>query len=521
MMQLNKKKGFLGPVGLLFLGSLLLFGAVMPGNHSEAEDAFEYSRLIEEGHGAGQFHPHHLLYIPMQKAVFKTTCMLGYNGRSYYVARAVSMVAGSAALCLFYLIAVRMQRLTETFHDKKIPLFATLGLLFSYGFLRYACEVEVYIPASAMMLAGFYCALRDDKPWLVFSLSVLFSASAILMHAINTVAGLIVIPLIYVVSMRRWKHALVHGFATLVIVGVVYWLVQNVWGTFKPATDTASEGWLRPGAFVKAVVGFGQCLLSANFLFTYQPVCEKLQSLFPYRMFAEEMFTGACLPTWLRVIAPVTFVLALVLLIFFAFRLLMLLIRRRRISGTVACIVVWVAGAALPTLVLEPSNPELWIMAMVPLWMLCTLLVMQMSSAIVAKRLLMLAVLFLGIHNIVAGMGSIKARGGDYVFKKSEWLLQAAGPNDVINTADSFVFTFYLNYWSRAEIRNVNTQDWNAGNTTFVLDDVFNPPAAIGIRYPGQAKRVAGTAAELRPYCRKIHDDQFGGVWIVDEGRME
>ncbi len=503
------------PVGLLFVGSLLLFMLVMPGNHSEAEDAFEYSRLIEEGQGARQFHPHHLLFIPVEKAVFHTVQALGYGGRSYYVARAVSMVSGSLALCFFYLIACRLQLLAGMTPGGWVPWSTTLGLLFSYGFLRYACEVEIYVPASALMLVGIYCSLRENQHCGMAVLAILFSAFAVLLHVINAAAAFVVVPLIYVLTNRHWKRAWVHVVSTLVVVGAVYWFVQSTWGTFKPATDMASEGGFRPGSLLKAGIGFGQSLLSANFLFAYDTIYQKLQAIFPYRMFAEEVFAGSCIPSWLRMIAPITFVSALVGLGVLVVQVFRSVARCRWCSGTLTWILVWLGGAILPTLMLEPSNPELWVMALIPLWLMAAWLLMSLPSSSLTKPVSIVAIALLGLHNLIAGMGIMKSKNGDYLFKKAEWVIQVAGKNDVINTADSFVFTFYLDYWGKAEVRNINTQEWKMGETTYVLGDVFNPPKSIGVRYPNEAAQVAKTAAELSPLCTKVHDDIFGGVWIL------
>ena len=495
---------------------LAFFALIAPGNHSEAEDAFEYSRLIEGGRDAVLFHPHHLLYLPLQKAVFQTVGVLGYGGRSYYVARAVSMVGASLALFLFYLIACRLQGWAGGPSDRRLPLISTLGLLCSYGFVRYACEVEIYIPAMALALAAVYSALRAAASNRWFAAGIVFAALAVLMHTINAAVALVVLPSIYLLVFRQWKRAALHAVATLAIVGLVYLAVQNIWGTFHPPVDSASEGGLQPGTIGKAMVGFGQCILSANFVFAYETVAEKLQALFPYRVFTEELFAAAHMPPWLKAIAPVTFVFALAGLIGAAGFLFFNGLRRRVFSWTFFVLLLWLGGTMFPTLLLEPSNPELWILALAPLWAVFLWLAATLHGSGKAMRLFALMVCLLGAHNLVAGMGSMRDREGDYNFKKAEWVLRQATPNDVLNTSDSFVFTFYLNYWSQAETRNINTQGWKSGATTYVFGDVFSPPAAIGVRYPEFAEKVAATATELKLLCRKIHDDQFGGIWIVD-----
>lgn len=499
---------------LFMVAALCVFAVLLPGNHSEAEDAFEYSRLVEEGQGAELFHPHHLLYLPVQKGIFNAVQSVGYEGRSYYVVRAVSMLSGALALYLFLLVAGRLQAAAGDHADRRMPWIATLGLLSSYGYIRYACEVEIYVPAMTLMLASVYAALRAGESGKWFAAAILFSAFALLLHTINAATALVVVPCIYLFHGRRWKQSLLHVAVTLSLVGVVYLWVQSTCGTFRPATDTASEGLLRPGTMGKAIVGFGQCILSANFVFAYENVAAKMQALFPYRVFAEEMFAGSHLPGWLKGMAPVTFIATLLVWFSMSLWLLVSAIRRRVFDRTVLWILPWLGGTLSPTLLLEPSNPELWILALAPLWMLLAWFSIRLK---VTVRLLIPAVALLMVHNLVAGMGSVRNRAGDYNYAKAEWMLQQAEAGDTIHTAESFVFTFYLDYWSEAEVRNVNTQTWHPGTTTYVFDDVFHPPEAVGIRYPVFAERVGVTAAELQPLCRKIHDDQFGGIWVVDE----
>jgi hypothetical protein len=115
-------------------------------------------------------------------------------------------------------------------------------------------------------------------------------------------------------------------------------------------------------------------------------------------------------------------------------------------------------------------------------------------------------------------LGSIHSKETDYNFRKAEWLLKHAQTGDVLNTADSFVFTFYLNYWSgeKVEVRNLNTQSWKKGKTTYVLGDLFAPSLPITVRYPEYINRIQQTRSILKPLSRKVHDDAFGGVWIVE-----
>lgn len=492
----------------LFIGSLLLFVLLAPGNHSDAEDAFEYSRLIEEGTGSDLYHPHHLIYLPSQQGIFKVVQIFGYSGRSYYVARAVSMLSAALSLCLFYLIACQIAG-----RETMFPMVGTLGLLFSYGFLRYACEVEIYLPAMVFMLGAIYAAFHAEHPKAWSLAGIIFSSLAVLMHTITLASALVIVPFIYLSRSNGWKRAVVHVVATPIFIGVVYLFIQNTCGIFKPPIDSATEGWLRAGTLGKAAVGFGQCLISGNFLFAYEAVTGKLQAIFPYRVFTEEIFAAADMPTWLRTFAPLTFGLAAVsvfgagcILIFYA-------IRRRLFDRLHVLLLLWLGGTLFPTLVLEPSNPELWILALAPLWMLFLRLLVNLP--LFGRRLAFIMVGVLGVHNIVAGMGSMRSQNGDYNFRKAAWMIEHGGVADTVHTGESFVFTFYLDYWGNAKVRNVNSQRWESGAITYVFDDVFRASGAFGVRYPDFADNVLATAKELKPLCTRIYTDEFGGMWVV------
>ena len=498
-------------------GSFLLFLLVLPQNHTEAEDAFQYARLIEEGQCDVIYHPHHLIYLPVQQGIFHTVQRLGLDIRAYYTARAVSLVSGALAIGFFYLIACRIQRTMGG--SRELPWIAVLGLLFSYGFIRYACEVEIYVPALAMGLAALYTALRagDSRRWL--AAGILLASLALLLHILNFALVLAAIPAFYLLVEKNRKHALVHAAGVSAATGLVYMAVHYTCGIYRPPMEAAAEGGLNPVSLAKAAAGFGQCLLSANFLFTSSAITERLQQIFPYRVFAEELFAAARMPAWFTWVAIVTFLGALTAFVVSFFAVLVQALKHRANGAFLVVILLWLGGTMAPTLLLEPSNPELWILALAPLWGLILWMGCTLKDRKRLSRLLFLTVILLGIHNLHAGMGMVKSREGDYNVRKAEWILKNADRDDVIHTADSFVFSFYLKYWSDAEVKNMNTKhwQWETGERTFLFDDVFNPPSSVSVRSPERAAQVESLARNLAPHSTIVHEDDFGGIWLLDD----
>src|SRR5688572_27200805 len=123
---------------LLSLSIVALYLLLLPANHSEAEDAFWYAYDVENGSLIDTLHPHHLLYIPLNRAIYLT----GITERSYPLMVGVNVVLGVATVCLFVLL------LRKIGMPSGYALTMGASLAFSYGYWRYSVEVEVYILAA-------------------------------------------------------------------------------------------------------------------------------------------------------------------------------------------------------------------------------------------------------------------------------------------------------------------------------------------------------------------------------------
>lgn len=491
-----------------FFAALVLLLLTCPANHTEAEDAFEYSRLVEQGSGAEIFHPRHLLYLPAGKAVVRLCQAGGYGGRAYPVLVAISMFSGAAALVS---VLGLMRLLVPSGSDGRFGAFLAMGgLLFSYGFWRYACETEIYVPGLALVLGAMLVLSKGGDSFWAGAVYVLLAAFAVLLHVVNVVPALLIAPLLAGRCGRNYKRVAMLAVLSAVLVCGTYLWVDSVWGTYMPYSDTPAERFFQRGFFLKAIIGFGQCLLSGNFLFAYPSFSTRLQDIFPYRMFAEELFMGAHISPLLRVCASVTFLFSLVLL-----PVSFLAAVARKFSWTVLILLVWLGGVAFPTMALEPSNPELWIFSLVPLWMLFGWFVASIEK-VVRRRICVAGVLLLGLHNWAGGMAPLQSDASDYNVQKSAWIRNHAQKGDVVLTADSFVFLSYLKYWTAAEVLDMNNQSWRRGEKTYVLGDVFAPPASLAVRYPDKALRVRETADAIKNDCSMLYDDAFGGVWIME-----
>jgi hypothetical protein len=290
---------------------------------------------------------------------------------------------------------------------------------------------------------------------------------------------------------------------------------------------------LLPNDFPHAVVGFGQLLVSGNFLFSYGPVQDRLADWFPHRNFGDEVFAGdhtASIVSW---VAPFTLGLAVVVLLVAvcvaAARWL-----RRIGRPPVAALVSWLAGHTFILLVIPESldQPEVWMLALPPT---VALLVYGLEKPDREARHwkeylpIVLAGALLA-HNLVGGLVPMYGAAGDRMDQKSAWLLENAGTEDVILTADGANYFRYLRYEAESdvialqrigdrqdlEIDEVRAAIESTTGTVYISGDVFEPPLDYREREPDHYAALLEFAASLEPVSRMVIDDEFGGVFVLD-----
>jgi len=503
---------------LLFVAVFALLVLTVPENHTEAEDAFEYARLAEQETGAPLFHVHHLFYLPLVQGLFRLLQAVGYTGRAFPVLIGVSIVCGALSVSLFTALLARKRGLTGV-----LPF--GFGLLFSYGFWRYACEAEIYAPALCVALAVFWML---DQSWTerrrTLAVSLL-SAFGLCIHVMNVIPLLGGVALYYLVD-RKVKRAAVHVLLTGALAALIYVAVAGTAGLHVPHGDSQPlEGGLNLAMFGKGAVGFAQALVSGNYLFICPVFQQQIQELFPYRTFAEEIYMGGrvSMPSFYAALG--TAILGLTGILLF----LLDVVRRRfrdlwpvEWSPSLAAALFWLAGLGGTVLIFEPGNPEMWIMALLPLWWCIALLLNRLPCQL--QRLVVVLVVLLGLHNWLGGMVPIQSCAGDYNYQKTRWLFSQDTGGALVVTAENPVYVFYLNHWIDAEILDLNhsvevektlekIENWPG--PVYLLGEVFNPPRALAVRFPVSGGFLARYAAALRPGAVKVHENELGAVYEI------
>jgi len=510
----------------LFLFAFLFYWntALRIENRTEAEDAYAYAAMVEtEGH-SWLYHPHHLLHGSLMKAGYSGLQSLGWNGRAFDFLMLISSLSAAGTLLLFFQFCYRRFSLRPV-----SSLLATGLLAVSYGFWRYAAEAEVVLPASFLGLAALYCATGlDHHSRRMVGLGVLLSVLAVLMHIMNAVVVFVAIPCFYLLR-RRWGATAAHLLLGCGGVAAVFcWFYsaglmnESVGGSFLPVGF---------GSFVKAMIALGQCVVSGNFLLGFVSIRAFLSELFASRMLMEEFYLGARLARSVVLFSTLTFLILGSLVIGALWRAgwvwKNLIHERARIHlpeglPAIAVVAIWFFGYAGLLLCVEPGNPELWVMGLTPFWLLiCGLVLLPLT---VDNRLWLpfAALLFLLVHNGVSGIGVLGDPGKDYQHQKAKWILEHATSNDVVVTAGNPVFERYLRYhfegaviYLHKKLPDLDGLAAPAGRV-FVLGDVFNQVESLRIRFPKQTDDIAVYAEKLKPEVELIDDDEFGGVFLLN-----
>lgn len=525
-------------------------------NRTESEDVYEYALMVEQGRDHPWFyHAHHLLYGSLMGGVYRVAAGIrpwtpGEEGvrqsgvghpaldaqhpvpsaqrpaptplRAVDVMRLLSALAAAGTLFFFFRFCYKRFSLRPV-----SSLIATAFLGVTYGFWRYSAESEIPLIASFLMMVALFYATDERGGRRVFGLAVFFSVISVLVHIMNTVAVFAAIPCYYVLR-KRGRAAVAHiAFSGGITIGI-YMLVAAV--TPVHGLESGGMHWIGLGTIVKAFVAFCQCILSFNFALGFTSVRAFLAELFAGRMLLEEFYLGARLSRSVILFSTLTFLSFSGLLAACLFRAAFVWRRMIRgqerlgLSGGIAGLVVagvWFGGYAFLLLFLEPGNPELWIMGLVPFGLLvCGMLLIPLTHD---NRLWLpaLLVLVLFIHNAGA-MRMLSDPQKDYQFQKSRAVLAGATPQDVVVTAGNPVFERYLRYHFKGQVlylhnlspERLGRADLGAlSGEVYILGDVFAQPRSLRIRFPEKTREIDAFAARIQPDCMLVHEDEFGGVY--------
>ncbi len=555
-------------IGLAVFLLFVLYSVTAPKNHSEAEDVYDFALKVEQGTFADQAGVNRVLGLPMFGMAYEAAQFFGYSGRALPFMIVINRMLAVSCIVLFYGVLsyrrdpvgfelcngspVCTDEITSPAATKiltsKGGLQATLLLAFSYGFWRYANEAETYILASLFVLGAWYFVIkqtaggrpqvgpfRSDLYDQLFA--IIISSVGILIHLLNLIPLLLIIPLYYLLS-KNWKKAWVHGVSTglFVIVGYAICSPGLDFGELG-AQHHAAEGAISLKNMMRGGIAFGQALISGNFLLGFESFREFLSRLFASRMLGDEFFMASYMPKWIPWAGIMTFSL------FGVWGLWVGVCRwkhkakiRQRMVGKnprasnldpfTISLVVWLILYAFAVIRTEAGSPELWIMALVPFWFLFAMLMYGdgfVGPGVGSMRRVasFFLIIFLFMHNLLAGLLPVMSSASDYHIAKGAWLLEHTTEDDLILTSYEPIFIFYLNYYTSVTVINSGsvsieqiTDDLDKiDGDAYALDTFFHPLRSMKYRNPALYEKMLQAGNDLNARFVKVVDDEFGGIW--------
>jgi len=490
-----------------FLIPLAVYLATIPGNVTEANDAFWYA-LAAEDPAYPWFHHNHMLYFPVIKWFNEFLVLSGYVERTYGALVYLHIFVGALSIPLFYLFLHARLKV-----DTIAAFVGALLLAFSYGFWRYSAEVEIPVWTTLSSLALLYLGFREScTARQAFGLG-LIAAVAILFHGLNAFLACTIIPL-RLLRRSGWAFLAIYTVGAALLLFSVYGTAYLVYG-MPQQHDTMSFGnVLDPIFLFKGLVKFGQATVSANFIWGNGWAADQLQALFVSKTMAEEIYMGRAAPPWLFYASVLTFALVVIGAIW-VFVLALKHLKSQRLTSDVAYLIIWCLIFVGFLVSITSGTYEIAVSGLVPIWALVTVFIFDVLCRN-GKRLacVSFAALFLA-HNLVGGMAWVWSEHGDRWRARSAWLIENAGPDDTIVTAEKSGFTRYLQYWVEAEVvnlinageehfRNIETTIMRREGQIFVLQEVFKRPAYLCIWNSSSCDRLSDFTAGIEPNLERV-----------------
>jgi hypothetical protein len=439
-----------------------------------------------------------------------------------------SKVAGLITLIIYYYL---LRAMLPT--SRIAPVIGTILLGTSYGFWRYSNEAEIYILATFVIIAVMFIMWTRTPTYFTAVLAGLLSALSILIHVTNLVAVLFAISFRLIYD-RLYRILLLYLAVTLTITGAVYILVIMLWADQSVNVQHVSISLIdiikniRFSSFIKAIVILGHSILSQNYLFSYQPFVSMMLDNFPYRNLSEEIFMGEKAPFTSRIIPFITIFILVIATIYALYRLMRSFAANdtRPRAANIVPIALWLLSYSAVVTIFEPDNPELWIMALPPFFILVTLLVLHPLIKSGGRRIVWVITAIFVLHNYFGGIQLVLDKTSDYNWVKAQWLVTNATSADMIITLDNEVFSRYLRYYTSAKVVNIFSLDadrlkhfkdylYQWPGQIYATADIFSPPSYLRYNFPNRYKDWLHFSQDIHADFHLIHDNPFGGIYVL------
>lgn len=550
----------------VFAVLVLLYSLTGVANRIESVDGYLYAGSAEFLAIADVHDPRSLVFHKLNQLLALANAAAGMPFDTYALLCVPTILAGAFGVILMY----RFQRQHLLLSAEASTVGAAL-LAVSYGYWRYANEIEVYIPSICFILTvlSLVCE-RLSRPvshHADYLAPGIIAGLAVLYYQANAIPLFVVMPILFLLS-RRVTAFVAYAAAGGIVVtgGLLIAYVADLSGEASiqglvTFLSRRSEEFPAPGIDLISLARAGSAILrdiiTLNWLYGSDWGRELIAANAPaHAYYHEGYFFAAAQSPWIVLLAPLTFAVTLC-------GLAMLVVlgmrspadRKPSRRPVIAFLIAWLFTHAVVVISLDPMEMEVWIISLVPIWALFAVVISRSGFSQTKLIAALAVILVMALHNFIGGLKIFSTSESDLYLKQVDGILHTARKGDFVlftgpyppvvkpvrllveklenrdrraGDAGQFItpvysdgdtamiYRFDEHAIQKLPLDAVLRDIRESGRRLIVAEEALNPrplPQKLG----GQKRfaRLSALAARLRQSAENVHGDGTGTAYVV------
>jgi hypothetical protein len=536
-------------VAAIFAALVFFYGLTLPGNTVEAIDGYDYALAAETIPLTNSHDTRSILFHKINRVVYLAAANVAPGVRAYTVLRWLSVLAAAGAIILFARLMV------VGFGLAPVAGWTGAALLgASYGFWRYALEVEVYAPSTFLILTTLNLIVdaetRHPRGHFALIPAGIFGGLTALYYQPNTIPLFLAAPVLLLSRRTFWRFTAYGAAGSVVVLAglcIAYAFRETAPLSIHTLLDFINDRGDEFPAPGVALWSFGQAGLSVahdfisnHWLYGFDGVTRWVKLNVPKRYYRfEETIYAAQHALRLVALAPVVlaaFCAAITAVCFAAWRGRADVKQPRLFLFMIA----WFVIHTLIGVKLDPSTEEAWVIAVTPLIALFTVAVFEPACRAGGQGYAFAAVTMLLMLNYTGGIGIYRDGANERRRIAMAYIEANARPGDAfVSTSSEHYDWLHARYrlgLSVIYVKGDAAQTWgidphanikapaeqmfrsiaDRGGRIFALERVFTPGDRLRIREDDEAVKNAKIfAARWQARTTVLASGPFGRTYQI------
>lgn len=533
----------------IFLALLGFYAATDPVSRFESIDGYDYAQAAEIVPLPLTYDSRSILFHKINRMAFVAARAVGLDWDAHRLIRTLCMLSAAASVLLMLRLCARGFGLSwET------SWLSAAILAVSYGFWRYAVEVEVYLPSIFLILLTF-CIVLDEIDEPAPRAGPMLLAGALgglgcLYYQANFVPMCLAVPAL-LLRRDRLRALVWYGLAGTVV-SIAGLIAAYVASEAEPLSASSMLAFLqmRFGEFhpnrsiaatvIGSTVAIVHDLFSLNWLYGmdfFRTAVERAMPGHHSRLEGIGFSAAGYKPVIYAALILLPMIVAVIvnaLITQVRHRLRPVLHQRHVLLG------VWLGVNLLMNGYLGAAEPEVWVTTLPAIVLAAAVIVLEPLIAAGQGRWLWALPALMVAHNVAGGLGMFMRQPGLHE-TRTAWLASQLGPKDAIlvNMAEQRIWN-YLRFrlgatliysdGSRADVAAIDSRfhpDTRPldemvkaisarGGRLFTIGDLSRPDPRMALRVgEGEYRDALRLAARLEGRLRLVHEDAAAKIYVV------